>query len=478
MDRKRKLYVAKTAAVMGILPALLWAYEYGPDPGYVGVPGENGGATCATSGCHTGTANSPSNKGSVAVSFPNGASYSPGVKQHLTVTISDPATSQKAWGFQLTARAAGSPSAMAGSFASTDNNTQLMCSQPNLFVFRQVPYSASAAQTCPSGYTLQYMEHSLAGYTASLGQTGSFSYGFDWTPPATAVGNITIYVAGNAGVGNPPTATGDHIYATTVTVTNCPAGGTPSVSAGGILNGASYALGQAVAPGSLVSIFGANLSPGTAIASSVPFPATLGCASVNVNGVAAALQFVSHSAANGDQINAQVPWEAAGSSSAQVVVTSSGLPSSAASVPVAPMAPGIFTTNGGGTGQAIAYNNSDGTFAAQAGSISGLTTRPAKIGDASSLVILATGLGAVTPTVTDGAAGGSTTLHNAVTLPVVTVGNVQAQVVFAGLSPQFPGVNQINIVIASGTPTGNAIPLQIKAGGITTSSQVTIAVSN
>ena len=34
------------------------------------MPNENGGssgATCATSGCHTGTANDPNNKGSVAV---------------------------------------------------------------------------------------------------------------------------------------------------------------------------------------------------------------------------------------------------------------------------------------------------------------------------------------------------------------------------------------------------------------------------
>ena len=31
--------------MMAALPVLLWAYAYGPDPGYVGVPGENGGAT-------------------------------------------------------------------------------------------------------------------------------------------------------------------------------------------------------------------------------------------------------------------------------------------------------------------------------------------------------------------------------------------------------------------------------------------------
>src|SRR5277367_6778217 len=111
MTRRGKIVLAKAAMVMGTLPVLLWAYEYGPDPGYAGVPGENGGATCATSGCHLGTANNPANKGSVKVSFPNGATYVPGVPQTLTVTISDPA--QNAAGFELTARLASAPSTMA-----------------------------------------------------------------------------------------------------------------------------------------------------------------------------------------------------------------------------------------------------------------------------------------------------------------------------------------------------------------------------
>ena len=41
------------------------------------------------------------------------------------------------------------------------------------------------------------------------------NYEFDWTPPATAVGNITIYVAGNAANGN-GNEQGDHIYTANV----------------------------------------------------------------------------------------------------------------------------------------------------------------------------------------------------------------------------------------------------------------------
>jgi uncharacterized protein (TIGR03437 family) len=51
-------------------------------------------------------------------------------------------------------------------------------------------------------------------------------------------------------------------------------------------------------------------------------------------------------------------------------------------------------------------------------------------------------------------------------------------VVFAGLSPQFVGVNQINVAIPAGTPTGDTVSLQIQVGSITTSASITMAVSN
>src|SRR5215467_5138191 len=119
MQRNRKLIAAKAGAILAAIPFLLWAHEYGPDPGYCGVPKEN--ASCISSQCHVGTANDPNNKGSVKVAFANGTSYVPGVTQHLVVTIDDP--TQKAWGFQLTARLSSNSASLAGTFASTDKNT-------------------------------------------------------------------------------------------------------------------------------------------------------------------------------------------------------------------------------------------------------------------------------------------------------------------------------------------------------------------
>jgi uncharacterized protein (TIGR03437 family) len=59
---------------------------------------------------------------------------------------------------------------------------------------------------------------------------------------------------------------------------------------------------------------------------------------------------------------------------------------------------------------------------------------------------------------------------------VVLIGGQPASVSFSGLSPQFVGVNQLNVVVPNVTP-GNSVPIQIQAGGITTSSQITIAIA-
>jgi len=247
---------------------------------------------------------------------------------------------------------------------------------------------------------------------------------------------------------------------------------TPVVASGGVLNAASFATNQGVAPGSLVSIFGTNLATSLAQADTIPLSTSLGAVTVMFNNIPAPLLFVNH----GDQINAQLPF-AVGTGNAQVTVTRGSAVSAPVNLNVIPSGPGIFAVNFG-VGQAIAYGNSDGQLAAAPGAVSGLTTHPAKIGDTSTLAILATGLGAVNPPVTTGSAVTDGQVHYTVTNPTVMVGGVEAQLVFSGMQPQFPGVYQINIILAPGTPTGNAVPLQFVMNGITTTDQVTIAVTN
>jgi uncharacterized protein (TIGR03437 family) len=50
-------------------------------------------------------------------------------------------------------------------------------------------------------------------------------------------------------------------------------------------------------------------------------------------------------------------------------------------------------------------------------------------------------------------------------------------VLFSGLT-QYPSIYQINLTMAAGTPTGDAVPIQIQMNGVTTTDQFKIAVTN
>ena len=479
--------MAKMTVILGVIPVMIYAYEYGPDAGEVNVPGENG--TCAQANCHLGKADDPANKGSVTVAFPDGQTYTPGAKQHLVVTIADPATTQKAWGFELTARSSSNSTSQAGTFTSTNANTELICSSnPIVDQGTPVPYSSSNAQVCPSGKTLQYIEHSLTGYNTTKGHTGSQTYEFEWTPPSSSVGNIVVYLAGNAANGD-LTTNGDHIYTNKYTLTPGASGPTPAIDSGlSVQNqtSAPNAKGQPVAAGSLVAIYGTNFATAAAAAASIPLSATLAGVSVTFNGTAAPMVGIAPGLKIGsqtvDQINAIVPWQVQ-PGNAQVVVTRNGAASAAVTVSIAATGPGIFyiATDSTGVNRPLAYNNSDNTFAYPAGIFgSNLKTRAASI-KSDVIVLWCTGLGPVTVTPPNGApatdAKGNFVESDTTTKPVVMVGGIQANVLFSGLT-QYPSIYQINLTMAAGTQIGDAVPIQIQMNNVTTTDQFKIAVTN
>lgn len=243
---------------------------------------------------------------------------------------------------------------------------------------------------------------------------------------------------------------------------------TPTVAQGGVLNAANGI--SPVTPGSLISIYGTNLAGSLAQADTIPLSSSLNQVSVTMNGIPAPLLFVSQG-----QINAQVPWNVLSSGTngtATVIVTNNKQNSVSQDVQVGPFSPGIFAIGNIG----VAINNSDGTVAAPVGSIPGVNTRPAKVNDPLGLQIWCTGLGAVDLSVANGA-NSLDHLRTNTTWPQVLVGGKAATVVWSGLTPYFPGVNQINITLPPGTPTGDAVSLQLSVGGITTTSTITIAVT-
>lgn len=252
----------------------------------------------------------------------------------------------------------------------------------------------------------------------------------------------------------------------------------PAVFTGGVVNAASFnANGLSVAPGSIVSIFGTNLATTITQPETIPLSTTWSdVMSVTFNRVPAGLYYVSSG-----QINAQLPFNVLPSGqtsgSVNIVVTRNSGVSAPQSVTVAQVAPGIFTANATGLGQAIATDNNDNAIAAPAGSIPGLITHPISISSGHALIVWCTGLGAVTPSIGNYVAASDGTFRNTVLKPVVTIGGVTATFIYSVLSPQFVSEYQIGVVPGPTTPTGSAVPLQIQMGGLTTSDKVTIAVA-
>ena len=249
------------------------------------------------------------------------------------------------------------------------------------------------------------------------------------------------------------------------------------IPGGGVVNGAGFRPGP-LAPGSIVSVFGTGLAPGmSAAANSVPLPTVLEGVTVDVDRASAPLFFTSKS-----QINFQIPdlpsrsplTEADGShnqaNTVTVVVKHSGFESNPVEIEIGPHSPAISTADSG-PGRAVAFDAISGPLAQPAGAFSG--SKPIERGGF--LTIFATGLGETNPPIVPGS-NSLDAVRRTVTLPTVTIGGVNAPVLFSGMSPQFVAVYQINVEVPSNAPTGDAVPLILEIGGLSTRDDVTIAV--
>jgi uncharacterized protein (TIGR03437 family) len=472
MERTRKLLITKVIVVMSAIPFLIWAHEYGPDPGHCNVPGELG--TCNQATCHVGPPAVNGGSGSVSVSFPGGKSFTPGVKQHLIVTIADPA--QRAWGFQLTARPANSNSTMAGTFASTDPNTTILCSNTSFFSQLETPYVPGKTQTCPASLTLSYIEQSLTGYNSSRGKTASQTFEFDWTPPSSAAANVVIYVAGNAANGDLQ-PTGDHIYTATYTLTPV-AANPPSILPNGVVSAGAFGGFTSVAPGSWMEIFGANLSPTTRGWAGSDFkgsqaPTSLDNVKVTIGGKDAFIDYISPG-----QVNAQVPSDTP-TGAQQMTVTNPAGASSNYPITVNPLQPGLLAPSSflvGGK-QYVVAQFQDGTFVLPPNAISGVASRQAKPGE--TITIYGVGFGPVVDgnnqSISAGTiVGAANKLTNSFSM---TFGTTSATLGYAGLAPSFVGLYQFNVVVPN-VPNNDLVPLSFSLNGATGSQTLFTAVHN
>lgn len=207
-----------------------------------------------------------------------------------------------------------------------------------------------------------------------------------------------------------------------------------------------------VAPGGLVTIFGSQLNPTNLATKQIPVPTALGNSCVTVNGQPMPMIFVSPT-----QINAQMPFQAFGDT--VVIVHTPGGVSNNFNLTIQPTAPAVFLSASAGP-----LTNLPTVLKADTGLLV-TDSDPVQRGD--TLVIYLTGLGQVSPAVTNGMPAPANPLATALTAPIVTLGNVNLPVLYAGLSPGEVGVYQINVQVPGSVPQGLSVPLTISQGGFT-----------
>ena len=159
-------FVASSSSVL--------AYSSAPPDGKTGAPNEG---DCTD--CHGGNTLNAAG-GSLVLTVPD--AYIPGEEYDIVVDLMR--TGQSRWGFEMTAL--NSNNARAGTFATVDANTQITDTNSK-----------------------QYIKQTSVG--SAQGTQNQHQWKFKWTAPATDVGAITFYAAGNA-ANNAQLTVGDYIY--------------------------------------------------------------------------------------------------------------------------------------------------------------------------------------------------------------------------------------------------------------------------
>jgi uncharacterized protein (TIGR03437 family) len=413
----------------------LWAHSYGPLARLTAGAGDN---PVACTACHVGVLNSGS--GSVSISVPSGKVYIPGVKQRVTVQVSDIA--QQRWGFEASARLNSDlAGGQAGSLGSVDNFTQVICED-------------NGPAPCATG--VQFIQHTTAG--TRNGTKNGATFQFDWTPPATNVGPVTLFVAGNAANGD-GTSAGDHIYTSSIQLTPVTPSA-PVVTAANILSAATYAAGPVTA-NTWMTVYGTNLGVTTRAWADSDF--TDGAMPTSLDGVSVVLT------ANGAPRRAYVGYV----SPTQVNFL---LPSDLGNTTVQ-----VQIRNGAGiTAQAPITTQAnaaqmltlDGKYVLGLHANNSVLSKASPAAPGETLTLYYTGGGATTPALVNGQTPLTTSAAN--TIPVVTLGGKTVAVASAGAVPGSPGVYQMTVQVPSDAVNGDAaLGMQL---GAFTAATVSLAV--
>lgn len=306
-----------------------------------------------------------------------------------------------------------------------------------------------AVDNCGAAVADSTVLAAVEGLSISLQSVGSGLYTGTWVPQRAAASVPVTFLALH------PTFTTPARRSFTVSTS---AAGTaaelPTLFEGGVAEGAGFTGFRPLAPGGIVTLFGARLARTEAQATQFPLERELAGASVRIGRYIAPLYYVGPG-----QINAQVPYEVVPGESVAVLIIAGGLLTLPQNYLVAPAQPGIFKA---------------GNVAAILDSSFRLITpdNPARIGD--TLQIFSAGLGATDPAFETGArASGLSTVRLPVT---VLIGGIEATVAYQGLAPNFVGLYQVNAVVPAGVAPGDAVEVVLRQNGISSNPNLPITI--
>jgi hypothetical protein len=300
----------------------------------------------------------------------------------------------------------------------------------------RAPAQVYVTATQGAGYTLELQVTDGCGNPSATSVQATFSNGDGpvnlislgngtwtgtWQPSTPGTSTVIATAAGNALIGQ-----SSPLFATILP------GAAPIITPADVQQVASMAAGAPIAPGTLITLPDA-IPPTRVLMGSEALPLLY--------------------TASG-QVNVQVPFDAPVDTGFQLTVQQGAAQSLPTTLVITAAQPGIFTTDGTGTGQGAVYR-SDGITLAQPGT-------SASGGEA--ITIYCTGLGTVTPAISAGTpppAGQLSYTDNTVS---VTIGGQDAQATTGVLVPGHPGIYQVSAVIPSGV-SGDTVPVILTVAG-------------
>jgi uncharacterized protein (TIGR03437 family) len=447
-----------------LVAALLLILAPHPSPaGQEGLPlahtGFNGEPTCDAAGCHRNTLG-----GEASVTVEVGP-YVPGAEaQPVIIAIDDPAATR--YGFQLAARRADDLSMPAGTFEAINNFARVRC-------------AGGEAPPCDEG-EMQFATHTSSGTAAGP------TYTVNWTAPGGDVGDVVFTVAALGADGDMGT-NGDRVAMGMASSLYAPSN-SPSISA--VVSAAAYdAAGEGIAPGSLITIFGEQLSAPDIMRNvqQSDFDAE-GLLPEQLNRLAVEFTTTSDPIPERgriiyiqpDQVNLQAPdFEIPGGMAGeQEMVTvelilnpgqgANEIRSNTMQFPVRRISPALFTLDSSGQGD-VAAVHADGRIVASTDAYPG--SFPAAPGE--TILVYANSFGATDPSFEAGELARDAA---ELVLPPtsVEIGGLMAGIAYAGAAPGFAGLYQFNVTVPELPPGEHEVV--IRTGMLSTQAGVTIQV--